>query len=456
MSVKFVECDRETQYLLPPSLQDWLPEGHLARFVVEIVEQLDLSSLRKSYAGRGSQPYNPEMLVALLFYGYATGVFSSRKLERNTYDSVAFRYVAANTHPDHDTIANFRRRFSPQLKECFVQILLIANQMKLLKLGSVSLDGSKINANASKHKALSYEHACKLEAQLKTEVAELLKKAEDADHSDTPDGMSIPEELEHREKRLSAIAAAKAEIERRAAERHDREQKEYEEKLAKRAKKEQQTGKKPRGKEPKPPKPGPMAKDQVNLTDEESRIMPVSGGGFEQAYNAQAGVDTTSKLILSAHVTQQPNDKQELKPTLENLAELPKELGIVTELIADSGYFSENNVTACENKEITPYIAADREHHNQSLWDRFREPPPLPENADSVARMTHRLKTTAGKTVYRLRKVTSEPVFGIIKEVMSFRRFMMRGLEAAQGEWNLVCMAWNIKRLHTLKLALTA
>ncbi len=327
---------------------------------------------------------------------------------------------------------------------------------EIIETGSVSLDGSKINANASKHKALSYEHACKLEAQLKTEVAELLKKAEDADHSDTPDGMSIPEELEHREKRLSAIAAAKAEIERRAAERHDREQKEYEEKLAKRAKKEQQTGKKPRGKEPKPPKPGPMAKDQVNLTDEESRIMPVSGGGFEQAYNAQAGVDTTSKLILSAHVTQQPNDKQELKPTLENLAELPKELGIVTELIADSGYFSENNVTACENKEITPYIAADREHHNQSLWDRFREPPPLPENADSVARMTHRLKTTAGKTVYRLRKVTSEPVFGIIKEVMSFRRFMMRGLEAAQGEWNLVCMAWNIKRLHTLKLALTA
>ena len=455
MSVKFVECDRETQYLLPPSLQDWLPEGHLARFVVEIVEQLDLGSLKKSYAGRGSQPYNPEMLVSLLYYGYATGVFSSRKLERNTYDSVAFRYVAANTHPDHDTIATFRRRFSPQLKECFVQILLIANQMKLLKLGSVSLDGSKIKANASKHKALSYEHACKLEAQLKSEVAELLKKAEDADRSDIPDGMSIPEELEHREKRLSAIAAAKAEIERRAAERHDREQKEYEEKLAKRAKKEQQTGKKPRGKQPKPPKPGPMAKDQVNLTDEESRIMPVSGGGFEQAYNAQAGVDTTSKLILSAHVAQQPNDKQELKPTLENLAALPKELGQVTELISDSGYFSENNVTACENKEITPYIAVDREHHNQSLWDRFREPPPLPEDADSVARMMHRLKTTTGKTVYRLRKVTSEPVFGIIKEVMSFRRFLMRGLEAAQGEWNLVCMAWNIKRLHTLKLTLS-
>ncbi|NMC74498.1 MAG: transposase, partial [Geobacteraceae bacterium] len=254
MSVKFVECDRETQYLFPPSLQDWLPEGHLARFVVEVVERLDLRTLKESYAGRGSQPYNPEMLVALLFYGYATGVFSSRKLERSTYDSVAFRYVAANTHPDHDTIATFRRRFSHQLKDIFIQILLIAQQMKLLKLGSVSLDGSKIKANASKHKALSYEHAGKLEAQLKAEVAELLKKAEAADRSDVPDGMSIPEELEHREKRLSAIAAAKAEIERRAAERHAREQKEHEEKLARRAEKERQTGKKPRGKQPKPPK----------------------------------------------------------------------------------------------------------------------------------------------------------------------------------------------------------
>lgn len=453
MSVKFVECDRETQYLLPPSLQDWLPEGHLARFVVEIVEQLDLRTLKKSYAGRGSQPYNPEMLVALLFYGYATGVFSSRKLERSTYDSVAFRYVAANTHPDHDTIATFRRRFAPQLKECFVQILLIANQMKLLKLGSVSLDGSKIKANASKHKALSYEHACKLEAQLKAEVAELLQKAESADKSDIPDGMSIPEELEHREKRLTAIAAAKAEIERRAAERHAREQKEYEEKLAKRAEKERQTGKKARGKKPKPPKQGPLTKDQVNLTDEESRIMPVSGGGFEQAYNAQAGVDTESKLIVTTHLTQKPNDKQELKPSLENLAVLPEKLGRVTELIADSGYFSEDNVTACEKEEITPYIAVDREQHNQSLWDRFREPPSMPEHADAVEKMKHRLKTTAGKAVYKLRKVTSEPVFGIIKEVMGCRRFLMRGLEATQDEWKLVCMAWNIKRLHTLKLA---
>jgi transposase len=431
-------------------LQDWLPEGHLARFVVEIVDQLDLRSLKEAYAGKGSQPYNPEMLLALLFYGYATGVFASRKLERSTYDSVAFRFIAANSHPDHDTIATFRRRFLPKLRGLFVEILLIARQMNVLKLGSVSLDGSKVKANASRHKALSYDHACKLEAQLKGEVAELLRKAEAADRADIPDGISIPEELERREKRLSAIAAAKAEIERRAAERHAREQAAYEKKVAARAEKEQKTGKKAKGKQPKPPKPGPTAKDQVNLTDEESRIMPVSDGGFEQAYNAQAGVDTASKLIVATHITQQPNDKLELKPTLENLGALPDDLGAVTELIADSGYFSEANVTACEAREITPYIAIDRDHHNQPLWDRFMEPPPLPDDADSVTRMRHRLKTKEGKAVYAQRKVTSEPVFGIIKAVMGFRSFLLRGLEAVQGEWNLVCMAWNIKRLHAL------
>lgn len=450
MKSKFVGVDRETPYLLPPSLQDWLPEGHLARFVVEIVEQLDLRSLKASYAGCGSQPYNPEMLLALLFYGYATGVFSSRKLERSTYDSVAFRFIAANAHPDHDTIANFRRRFLPQLGKLFVQILMIAHQLNVLKLGSVSLDGSKVKGNASKHKALSYEHACKLETQIKAEVAELLKKAEVADHTDIPDGMNIPEELERREKRLSAIAAAKIEIEKRAAQRHTREQATYEKKVAERVKKEQETGKKANGKQPKQPQASPSAKDQVNLTDEESRIMPTSGGGFEQAYNTQAGVDTASKLIVSAHVTQQPNDKQELVPTLKNLAALPEEIGTVTELIADSGYFSETNVTACEDNKITPYIAAERQQHNQLLWDRFTELPPPPDNADCVTRMKYRLKTKDGKEVYARRKVTSEPVFGIIKAVMGFRSFLLRGYEAVKGEWNLVCMAFNIKRLHVL------
>jgi len=449
MSVNFVELDRKTPFLLPPSIEDWLPEGHLARFVVEIVEQLDLSSLTEPYTGRGSQPHHPAMLVALLFYGYAVGVFSSRKIERSTYDSVAFRYLAANSHPDHDTIAHFRKRFLKELTGLFVQILWVARQMGVLKLGNVSLDGSKVKAHASKHKALSYEHACKLEGQLKNEVAELLQKAEAADRADLPDGLSIPEELQRREDRLRAIRNAKVEIERRAAERHAREQAAYREKMATRVRQEQETGKKPPGRQPQPPVPGPTAKDQVNLTDEESRIMPTSGG-FEQCYNAQAGVDVATKIIVSAHVTQEPNDKQQLEPALKKLAVLPKELGEVSGLISDSGYFSETNVKACESQGITPYIAVDRERHHQDPWDRFREPPALPEGADAVSRMRHRLKTAAGKAIYALRKVTSEPVFGIIKAVMGFRSFQMRGIEAAEGEWNLVCMAWNIKRLHVL------
>jgi len=450
MSVNFFECDRKTSFLFPPSIEDWLPQGHLARFVVEIVEQLDLRFLTESYAGRGSQPYNPSMLVALLFYGYAVGIFSSRKMERSTYDSVAFRYIAANEHPDHDTIANFRKRFLKELSQLFVQILLVAHQMGVLKLGAVSLDGSKVKANASKHKALSYEHACKLEAQIKAEVEQLLQKAEAADVADTPDGLNIPAELERREERLAAIQAAKVEIERRAAERYEVEKAAYEKKNAQREQKEQETGKKPRGKQPKPPTPGPLGKDQVNLTDRDSRIMPTSSGGFEQAFNVQAGVDPAAKMIVSAHVTQEPNDKRQLMPVLEDLRGLPEELGAVTDLIADNGYFSEANVKACERQGITPYIAVDREPHNQALEDRFREPAALPEDADSVTRMKHRLKTLAGKAKYALRKVTSEPVFGIIKAVMGFRSFHMRGYEAAQGEWNLVCMAWNIKRLHAL------
>ena len=446
----FKQCDRETVYLFPPSVQDWLPEGHLARFVVEIVEQCNLERLKASYAGRGSEAYSPEMLVALLFYGYATGVFSSRKLERSTYDSVAFRYVAANSHPDHDTIATFRRRFLPMLKGLFVQILMIATEAGVLKLGTVSLDGTKMKANASKHKALSYGHACKVENQLKVEVAELMKKAEAADKADIPDGMSIPEELERREERLKVIAQAKAEIERRAAERHAVEQADYEKKQADRAAKQKQSGKKPKGRGPKPPLAGPTDKDQVNLTDEESRIMPASGGGFKQAYNAQAAVDTETMLIITTHVTQETNDKQQMRPALEALATLPGQLGKVNTIIADCGYYSEPNVEECEAKEIVPYIAIDRQSHNPSVWERFREPEPLPDNADAVARMKHRLKTAVGKAVYAIRKSTVEPAFGVIKAVMGFDRFSLRGCTAVSGEWDLACIAWNIKRLHVL------
>lgn len=450
MKGTFVDVDRDTLYLLPPSIQEWLPEKHLARFVVEIVDQIDLLPLKASYRGSGSQPYSPEMMVALLFYGYATGVFSSRKLERSTYDSVAFRYIAANSHPDHDTIATFRRRFLPELTKIFMEILAIAHEMKVLKLGKVSIDGTKVKANASKHKALSYGHACKLEKQLEAEVAELLKRAESVDKADIPDGMEIPNELSLRQERVKAIKEAKAEIERRAAQRQAEEQKVYETKVAERAKKEQQTGKKARGKSPQPPEPGPTQKDQVNLNDKESRIMPTSGGGFEQAYNVQAGVDMDTMLIVTTHVTQAPNDKKELEPALTNLKNLPQGLGTVTELIADNGYFSEENVKLCQKNRVTAYIAVNREKHHPPVMDRFREPAPLPDGATVLDTMKHRLKTRSGKAVYAKRKSTIEPVFGIIKSVMGFRQFLLRGVEAVKGEWDLVCIAFNLKRLFAL------
>lgn len=452
MKLNFIPYDRETDYLLPPSVNDWLPANHLARFVAEIVCQLDLTALKKVYTGRGSTAYHPEMLLMLLVYGYATGVFSSRRLERSTYDSVAFRYLAANTHPDHDTIANFRKRFLPELESLFVQVLILAQGMKLLKLGKISLDGTKIHANASKHHALSWRHANKIEEQLRAEVQRLMHLAEVADTADIPDGMSIPDELARREDRLAAIAQAKAEIKERAAERDHQGKAAYEQKMADRDKREKVGGQKARGQKPELPTPkGPQAKDQVNLTDAESRIMPVSGGGFDQAFNAQAGVDMKSMLIVTSHVTQATNDREQIEPAIAHLAALPEQLGRPKALVADSGYFSRDNVDRCEAGRLVPYLANRRAHHHPTLETRFSGPPPLPANADAVARMGRRLQTSSGRKIYARRKSTVEPVFGIIKAVMGFRHFLLRGLQAVEGEWTLVCLAWNFKRMHVLK-----
>ena len=333
--------DRQTLYLFPPSVEDWLPEKHLARFVVDVVSKLDLHELKMPYTGVGSEAFNPEMLLALLFYGYATGVFSSRKLEQATYDSIAFRYIAANTHPDHDTIATFRKRFLEQLKPLFLQILLLAKTLGFLQLGKISLDGSKIQANASKHTALSWGHALELEQQLKEEVARLMALAEAADTTEVPDGMDIPAELARRDQRLKAIGEAKAKLEARAAERHAAEQAAYEAKQAERAAKAQATGRPSKGSEPKPPEPGVRDSDQINLTDDESRIMPASGKSFLQAYNVQAGVESESLLIVTEHVTQNVNDQREVEPTLKALEQLAQSLGQAEALLADNGYYSE-------------------------------------------------------------------------------------------------------------------
>lgn len=448
----FRTCDRDTPYLLPPSVEDWLPEEHLARFVVEVVEQLDLSPMARAYRGSGSAAYHPSVLLALLIYGYATGTYSSRRIESATYDSLAFRYIAANSHPDHDTLCAFRKRFAVEIESLFVEVLLIAKAMKLVKLGTVALDGTKVRANASRHSALSYGHAEKLEAQLLAEVQELLAQAEHADAQAQPEGLDIPEELARREARLEAIAAAKAELQARAAERHEAEVAEHEAKMKAREEKTKRTGKKPGGKPPaRPVAGGAKAKDQVNLSDPDSRIMGKAGGGFEQCYNAQAAVDTETMLVMATGVSQIGNDQPQLVPMLKALGELPGELGTLDTLLADAGYYSKANVSACHEAGIEPMVATGREAHHLSWQERFSEPPALSDSDDEVAQMKHRLRTQAGRALYGLRKQTVEPVFGIIKAVMGFRQFSMRGVNAVRSEWSLVTMAWNIRRMAVLR-----
>lgn len=404
----FILTDRKTDYLLPPSVDDWLTQDHLARFVVEVIEGLDLCGLTRQYAGRGSKAHHPATLLAILVYGYCTGVFSSRKLE-------------------------------------------MATEMKLLRLGTVCLDGTKLHANASRHSALSHGHIVKLEAQLKGEVQELLALAEAADTASLPDGMSLPKELKLRQDRLAAMAAAKAKIAARAQERYAREKAEFDEKMSQREAKQRQTGKKPGGKPPTAPEPGVKGSEQINLTDEESRIMPVCGGGFEQCYNAQAAVDAHTMLVVATTLTQAPNDKQQVQPMLQVLQAQAAKLGDVKTLIAETGYCSENNVKACEHAGIEPLLSVARQDHHPHWRARFTEPAPLAGDATPMQAMTHRLSTLAGKAAYALRKQTVEPVFGIIKSVMGFRQFSLRGLRKVTGEWNLVCLAWNVKRMAVLR-----
>ncbi len=444
----FRPLDRDTMYLFPPSVQDWLPEKHLARFVVDIVAKLDVNQIRSRYSGRGSAAYQPEMMVALLFYGYATGTFSSRKLERATYDSVAFRYITANQNPEHDTISDFRRRFLPELQGFFEQILLIAAESGLLKVGRVSVDGTKIKANASKHHALSYGHATKLERRIKREVDRLLRMAEKADGTDIPDGLDIPAELARREERLRLIDEAKARIRAREQERIALEHAAYEQKLSERTKRETETGKKIGGSKPKPPSRMIDPKAQINLTDDESRIMP-SSEGMVQAYNAQGIVDCDSRLMVAAEASQRPTDRTLLVSAIEACKNLSPSLGTASEILADAGYFSASNIDACHAAGMMPYIATGRESHTGGLR-RFTKPPELKANASTVDWMIHRLRTKDGRTIYGQRKSTIEPTFGIIKSIMGFRQFSLRGYEKVKAEWRIVAIAYNLKRMHRL------
>ena len=435
---------------LKVSLRDVLPFDHLARFVVRIVAQLDLNPIYCQYNALGAPPYAPEILLALLFYGYATGVFSSRKIEKATYESIPFRFIAGNLHPDHDTLADFRKTFLPETQELFVQILLLAQAAGQLKLGNISLDGSKIHADASKSKAVSYKRLLELKVLLHQEVQELLALGEQADQVELPEGLEVEEEIAFRQQRLANLTQAQAVLEVRAQERYEAEMAEYQAKIRAREEKAQQTGRKPRGKDPQPPSLGASDKDQYNFTDPESRIMKNSNNkGFDQHYNAQIAVEQESFLIVANSLSNHPNDYAEMEPTLDAI---PAELGTPRAAAMDNGYFSEANVTKCEKRNIEPYIATGREAHHRSWQDYFAESSaPPPEDASLTVKMAHKLQTEIGQAIYRLRKCTVEPVIGIIKEVLGFRQFSLRGLKAAAGEWALVCIAFNLKRLHKLQ-----
>jgi len=441
--------------LLPPSLHDWLPEGHLARFIADVIEELDLGAVYESYAGdgRGLAAYQPAMMVRLLLYGYCLGVVSSRKIERATYEDVAFRFLSVDAHPDHDTIAAFRKRHLEALAGLFVQALRLCEKAGLVKLGHVAIDGTKLKANASKHKAMSYERMGETEQRLRQEVDELLRsaaevdEAEDAQYGKGQRGDELPAELARRESRLVKIRAAKAELEREAKEKAERQRVEAEAKLVQRREQEARTGKKAGGHNPKVPDPEqakPEPKAQRNFTDPDSRIM-VDGankGSFLQAYNAQAAVDGEAQVIVAAEVTQETNDSHQLLPMIEqveiNAGRKPEAVS------ADAGYWSTDNVTDEGAADIDLHIATGRQKHGET--SEVASGPP-PEEASVQQAMEHKLRTEAGRAIYKMRKAIVEPVFGQIKERRGFRRFSFRGVGSVRLKWQLICLTGNILKL---------
>ena len=452
MAARFVNVDHDTPLLLPPDLRDWVGPDHMVHFMMDAVKALDLSGAQVNVRGTGSAQYPPSMMLGLLIYCYANGTFSSRRIQTLTHENVAVRLLCADTHPDHDTICKFRRENKELLGTAFHGVLELAAEAEVLQVGglTVAVDGTKLLANASKHSAMSHDHVEKQMILAQEQISELLVKAEDADRTPLADGLSIPKEIVRREDRIAKLKEAKKAMAERAKKRFEEEMVEHEKKLAERAAKQNTTGKKTKGKEPKAPEEGPRPKDQYNFTDPESRIMK-DGGSFEQCYNAQAVVEVDTMLVVGGHVSDAPNDKRQLEPAL---AEVSPSVGSVTEVLADSGYYSAEAVAAVEEDGHGPtvYAAMKRHPHGRSVQqlEKRDDPPPPPAGAPVSEVMAHRLDTEAGKKLYGLRKQTVEPVFGIIKEAMGFRGFLMRGLEKVNIEWTLVTTSYNLKRLFNL------
>jgi len=450
MARRFKMVDYEKALDQTVTIRDVLPPDHLARFIARVVLLLDLSAIYAQYAPVGGEAYAPELLLGLLFYGYATGVFSSRKIEKATYESIPFRFLAGGWHPDHDTIANFRKTFLPEITNLFAQVLVIAHELGVLKLGTISVDGSKVHADASKSHAVSYGRLLQMERRLGAEVEELIALGETAEQEGVPEGMDLEFEIVLREERLLNLAQAKAVLEARAEERHEAEQAEYEAKLREREEKAKRTGRKPGGRPPHPPEAGPRAKDQYNYTDPDSRIMKNSNNkGFDQHYNVQVAVEQDCRLIVGHTLSNHASDREEAIPTVDAI---PAKIGKPKAAALDNGYWSPSNVEELQGRGIEPFIATGRDSHNQSWRERFaQQPEPPAEDASLIVKMAYKLRTVIGKRIYGLRKSTVEPVIGIIKETLGFRQVSLRGLLAAAGEWCLVCLAYNLKRLHILE-----
>ncbi len=451
-SKHFRAYEPEQSLLLPQNLGDWLPEAHLVFFIRDVVDQLDLSAVLAGYkVGKGGYPpYDPRMMVRLLLYAYCKGVASSRKIERATHESVPFRVIAANQQPDHDTISEFRKRHLAALSDLFVQVLELCGEAGLVKLGHVSLDGTKVRANASKHKAMSYGRMKKKRVELEAEVKELLRRAEAVDADEDEEfgkgvrGDELPEELRFREKRLTKIKEAMAALEAEAKAQADARRAEIAEKEKERREKEERTGKGTPGRKPKAPSKEPADKAQRNFTDPDSRIMKDGATkSFEQCYNCEAVVDTESQVIAAADVTQEANDKRQVKPMVEQVksntgGEAPEKLS------ADSGFYSEANVKYLEGEGVDAYVATEKMKHGE------RPPPPrgrIPRDATTKQRMARKLRTKKGRETYSKRKSSVEPVFGQIKDARGFRRFLLRGLEAVRAEWRLIALTHNLLKL---------
>jgi transposase len=435
--------------LLPPDLRDWVGEDDLVHFVIQAVDRLPFDKFHLNVKGCGDAQFPPHMMMALLIYSYANGIFSSRRIERATYRDVGVRYLTADTHPDHDTICTFRRKNLHAVSEAFVDVLELARELGLVKLGRVSVDGTHIKANASKDKNVTYERACELREQLGLDIAQLLQEAEQADANDS-DPQKLPEEIARREKLLAKMDRACETLEERARQRAEKERVEYEKKLATREKRPPCK----KGPPPKAPSDTPRAKEQINLSDSDSNLMRKNKReGYTQSFNAQAVVDAEgSQLVVGQRVSQSASDGGELEADLQSI---PKTMGKPGQVLADCGYMDAAMFERLEAEGIDPLVSVHREDAHSERRYEFRPPKnkkPIKNITDPrLLAMRAKLQTEEGKKIYKLRAQTVEPVFGVIKQVLGFRQFLLRGVEKVSGEWGLVCLAYNLKRLHVLK-----